>query len=747
MGRKVSYPELMEYAALPEFTEVAGWTSSMVVTEIAQQESQNIQVQFATPNFFRVLGLRPAVGTFFKQTRGDEHREPELSAVLGYAYAVEAFGIPENAIGKSVRLNGVNATVVGVAPPRFGGALGADTRRVLWMPVSAWPTVDRMKNDAFTSRRNDAFQSVARLRDEASIERALPGIRLVASRSEQAVRDAGRTGMWRSGMMSADAVRLRGQVDVSSGTSDAFQLAGIVAVLVTLVLLLCATTVSSLLVGAALTRRHEIAVRLALGASRLRIVRQLITETTLLAFVAGIAGLFLFAGVARVLRVQLHDVDIDPSWTTAVATALFALVTSVLCGLSPALHATHDGLSSVLKDSSTNATVKSRLQRTFVVAQMALTQPLLVLLVMAIAIVFREGDHDRRTVRDNIVSAQFDTWSAASRAENRIPALAARYAALPGVLQVVPQVNGYMILGLEAPAVGERPARRFDIRTLEAPPGYFKAMDIKLARGREFVENDATARANPVIIGSDLALLAFGNADPIGKRFHTFSAETGHPSGDGAVVVGVVNASQIGSSEFGSRMRVFTPLSGNISTRLPVGALLIRTATPAEPMIRRFREIARSEMPMTPVYSMKTLAQEDREQRGEVLEATTASALGGMITLFLAAIGLYAVVALAVTQRRKEIGVRISLGATPGQVVGFFFRSGLRTSLLGLVIGLPLSIVAIQLVAPQLGIPKANMPVVAGAVALMVVIVASLASWIPARRAAGVDPLMALRDG
>jgi putative ABC transport system permease protein len=188
-------------------------------------------------------------------------------------------------------------------------------------------------------------------------------------------------------------------------------------------------------------------------------------------------------------------------------------------------------------------------------------------------------------------------------------------------------------------------------------------------------------------------------------------------------------------------------MSSRLGIRSNADGLLIRTATPSEPMIRTFREIARSEMPMTPIFRMKTLAQIDQEQRGEIMEATSASAIGGMITLLLASIGLYAVVALAVTQRRREIGVRISLGATPRQVVGFFFRSGLRVSVMGLVIGLPLTVLAVKLMAQQLGTQRINMPAVAATVALMVLIGASLASWIPARRAAGVDPLRALRDG
>jgi predicted permease len=718
--------------------------SSSVVTEVDGDQQSAVVAQFVTPNFFRTLGLRPAAGSFF----GGEvsTRSPvDPSIVLGYTYAVQTFGTPGSAVGRTIRVNGANARVVGVAPFRFAGALRAESRRVVWLPVSAWPGMDRVGSGAFTDRSTGHFSAIGRLRPEASLDQANRGIQLIAARSARAFIEAGGKGLRRNSLLTADAVPLRGDVDVYQPRGGSAQLVAVVTILVGLILLVCTTTVSSLLVGTAVTRRHEIAVRLALGASRARIVRQLITETMLLAGVAAVAGLAVFAIIARLLRAQLYDVTIDPSWSTAAATALFALLTSVLCGLSPALHATRDGLSSVLKDSSRAATAKSRLQRTFVVAQMALTQPLLVGLVMSIAIVIREGNHDaRRSIGDFVLQAQFQTWSAASRDDNRMAKLIARYEALPGVRQVMPQISGYMILRFEAPAAGDQPARQFSILTHQVPPGYFKGMDVRLLRGREFVGADSVAGHTAVIIGADLARRAFGQSDPIGKRFVTL-AEDNTRLGE-AEVVGVAAVEDVGSSEQGSQLRVFTPLNGHLGAGSSPDALLIRTEAPAERMIPTFREIARAELPMTPIYSMKTLSQVDRERQGEVVEATTASAVGGMLTLLLASVGLYAVVALAVSQRRREIGVRISLGATPRQVVALFFRNGVRVSVIGLLIGLPLSVFAVKLMSVRLGVPSINMAMVAGAVSLAVITVASLASWIPARRAAGVDPLTALRD-
>jgi hypothetical protein len=270
-------------------------------------------------------------------------------------------------------------------------------------------------------------------------------------------------------------------------------------------------------------------------------------------------------------------------------------------------------------------------------------------------------------------------------------------------------------------------------------------MDIRLLRGREFVDADTLLKIAPIIIASDVAAQAFAGADPVGKRMPVFG-ESGQQVGE-VEVVGVVAVADVGESEYGKGLRVFAPIGGPLAIPIPPDAMLIRTESPAAPLIATFRQVATAEAPLTPLTDMQTLAQVEEYTRSEIIEAASASAVGGSIALFLAAIGLYAVVALGVGQRRREIGVRVSLGARPGQVVAMFFRGGLRVSLLGVAIGLPLSAAAMAIVGSQVGLPRANLPVIAGAVALVVVIVASLASWIPARRAAGVDPLIALRDG
>lgn len=742
-GRAVSYPELIEYSRVSSFTEIAGVAGSLGVIEVESQPAGTAAVQFVTPNYFRALGVPLSAGTGFAQSKVDDHKVPEMTAVIARLYAAQQFGVAENAVGKTIRVNGLPVRINGVAGPRFVDPFGKSEHRTIWMPVSAWPLIDPRGGAVFLDPTEGQFQIVGRLRDGQSPERATPAVQLVAARARMSSRSAADS-RGRGPVLDADVVRLRGDTRVksASGRNELYiAVAGITAC-VLLILLVCTTTVSSLLVGAAVSRRHEIAVRLALGASRGRIVRQLLTENVLLAAVAGAAGLVVFAAISRGLHDSITDLDFDPTWGTALATAGFALATAFLCGLSPALHATREGLAGVLKDSSTNSTVKSRLQRVFVVTQIALTQPLLLGLAVAIAVVMREGGHTpAQRIGEHVVRARFDVWSAAARSGDRLPAVMHRIASMPGVVSVLSSASGFRRFKIEVPAQG----RQASARTEQIASGYFKAMDIHLVRGREFIDADTVPRISPVIVGSDFAKAAFGDADPIGRRLATYGS-SGQPVGS-VEVVGVVSASDIGESEYGEGIRIFSPNGGPLAAPMANNAILIRTAGLAEPLIGTFREIARVEAPLMPLTDMETLAQVERDTRSEIVEAASAAAVGGGITLFLASIGLYAVVALGVGQRRREIGVRISLGARPSQVVALFFRGGLRVSLLGLAIGLPLSAAFLALAGSQVGIPRANLPVIAALVAITVVVVASLATWIPARRAAGVDPLIALRDG
>ena len=263
-------------------------------------------------------------------------------------------------------------------------------------------------------------------------------------------------------------------------------------------------------------------------------------------------------------------------------------------------------------------------------------------------------------------------------------------------------------------------------------PRYFALLDIPIVRGRALAATDTATGEIPLVIGSDLARELWGGDDAIGRRFDA----TGTPR---RYVVAGVYDSRRGLGR-GSQPVIYAPIAAE-----PAIGYLIRTAGPGAEMIAPVRSIIRTDIPQVPIGVLTTLGEAYRVERAEVFTASGAAGGSGLLALLLASIGLHGVVALALGQRRREIGVRVALGARPQQVVRMLFGSGLRLSLAGLVLGLPLSAVALRVAQTQLHLPDVSIPLVGAAIALLVIGVASVATWFPARRAASVDPVIALR--
>ena len=283
---------------------------------------------------------------------------------------------------------------------------------------------------------------------------------------------------------------------------------------------------------------------------------------------------------------------------------------------------------------------------------------------------------------------------------------------------------------------------RLQVRTHAAPPGYFSLMGIPIVRGRDFDAADRTDR-QAVLIGAGLARRVWGSTDPIGRRFVSAGADQRNirsgglqPATGEFVVVGVVDDTA-GTDE---AHRIFVP-----SLRI-TGHFLIRTHGPADPVIPVVRSVASAEAPDLPLVSARTLAAIEAGERRSILQMITAAGGSGAVALFLAAVGLYAVISFAVSQRIREIGIRTALGAARRQVVNLFLFRGLRLCVAGLVVGLTLSVIAVRLMtAAQGDEPPDGLLGLSGLVAAVVIGVALLATWIPARRAAQIDPLHALR--
>ncbi|HSA56973.1 MAG TPA: ABC transporter permease [Gemmatimonadaceae bacterium] len=758
-ARRLSYPELAAYAALTDkFSSVVGWVMSGVVVNTGGPDvgAMSARAYFVTPNYFPTLGVRLAAGRGFDQSRFDQRAPPELSAIISDAIAVERFGGARGALGKRLEVNDVTVTIVGVVHPRFRGPVHSGETRNLWLPLSTWQMIENVKPEAFTDPNAAAFEGLARLRSGVTLEDALPAVRLVAARADGEARARAP----RRATARADIVPLRGVIPVTGRYDNDLPTALAAGTTITLlILLVCTTTVSSLLLGAAVARRYEIGVRLALGASRRRVIRQLLTEIGLLALAGGALALWAFNAISRFTEVAQDGFDVSPSWAAVVFTVAYAVLTAVLCGLSPALHATRTGVSDVLKDSATSTTSRSRLQQTFVVAQIAIAQPLMVALAAVIVSVVDDiPSIDDLALRDQVLVAEFATGLKPGEPD-RMPRLMERFAGVPGVIAVLPKGYGEGSATLEQPSAagstGERELRApFRVDVVNVPPGYFRAFDIPIVRGRDFVASDTTAGVTPVIITDSLAAELFRGADPIGRRLRRVGAVRREVSAEGGMIlfdgqqateVEVVGVARVDRDRNtldypGELPPMFVPFR-----RTWEGRLLVRTNGPAEAFIPAFLAIARDEARLVPVYRMRTLGEGDRLRRSSRLQATAFAAGCGAIALILASVGLYAMVSVAVGHRRREIGIRIALGAGRRRVVRMFFAGGLRTSLFGLVLGLPLSAAALGIVRRETNLVGIEIIGLAVLVALAVVAVASLASWLPARRAAVVDPMVALR--
>ena len=744
IGREFSYPEYRDYASQTAlFASVAAWSSSDVVIGssggAAGETLFSGAASFVTANYFQVLGVRPAAGTTLPEKAPDHGGEPPLVAVISHALWEQRFDLAPDIVGRSLKVNGTSVTIVGVAPRRFAGARTGGSQMRVWLPLGTRPLLLRSSID-LTSYDPAFLGLAARLQPGIEPDQALPTVDAIGARSTQLT-----TGPQPPGNRSTDVVpMLAGNYFPPSGETPNLLARASSLMIPLLILLVTCTNVSALLAGLAIARRREIAVRLSLGAARRRIVRQLVTESVLLAVTAGALALLVIWILLRFVEASIADAVMVIDWRVILFTLTVAGVAGVIFGLSPALHGTRVSLSEVLKDSVGGVVVpRSRLQSGLVVAQIALTQPLL----LGMGALILEMREDLRKIpspvhADRVLDVRFNTnprYGAIDQArEDTLRRLQSRFAALPGVLAVVPQENSddyFEVVVHRADQAADQPERPIAVRAQAAPPGYFSLMGMPVIRGRDFtaLHEDRTS----VVIGAASANRLWPGADPIGRRIVSISPTR---RGTSFTVVGVVDETRAGLRDSGDEMRGF------VSDVRITGRFLIRTQAPAQPMLSVIRETAVAEAPDLPIVSARPLDAIASEQRSSLRRIIGGVGGTGVLALFLSAIGLYAVVAFAVRQRVREIGIRTALGADRQQVVGWFLMRGLKLSVAGMALGLTLSVIVVRLMATLQGeAPPSGMTGLAAAVASIAVTVALVATWIPARRAATIDPILALR--
>jgi putative ABC transport system permease protein len=745
--RAFTYPELEALAQRREiFADVAAWTTDDVIFDGGDSTgARGVGAQFVTPNFFTALGVRLATGQGFARNPANA---PDMAAVMAYAIAEQLYGTPASAVGRQILVNEIPLRVVGIAPPRFQGALRNMDEPALWIPLSARADIARISPRWLTEEAS--LSLFARLAPDASRDQATALARVIVSRTLPG--SAARVGMTRSAQVQDMYAPPPG------ATPDEILAIAAIMIIGALILLVAWTNVSALMVAAAVGRRHEIAVRLALGASRVRLLRQLVTESTLLALAGGAAGLTLAWWVLTYnSKTEIDGVDIVPDFGTFAFVLGLALASGILFGLSPALHATRSGVANAMRDSGKASTSRSRLQRGFVVAQIMLSQPLLVLLGTMLSLVIADYRPLSPAMSRHVAAVGFRPLQRGGAGQRReaVDALVPRIASRAEVVSVVPDAAAFGIRGIVAPDADARAARGDStptvVHTEGAAPGWLALVDVPIILGRDVSLADTAAADHPVVIGSDLARKLWGGANPVGR---TLASPVLLPGQDSIAmtVVGVYDATRRlpgmrwdgGATRTDAPSRVFTA-RGKQWRR---DRILVRTRGPAAPFLPELQRLIRTQASSLPVTGMRTLAQADEQMYRETLQVAGLAGAGGALALVLASLGLYGVVSLAVQQRTREIGIRIAVGAHPTRVARMFLASGVRVSALALVLGLPLSVAGLHVAMSQ-GIviaPGANPYLIGVGIAVLLLAVAAAATWVPARRAATVDPATTLRQ-
>lgn len=705
-----------------------------------QPEQPN--ARYVTPNFFSVLGVPAFLGRAFAQAGTDP------VTVISYAYWKRRFGGERTALGSTLTINGVPVTIVGVTPAGFTGDIVGESAD-LWLPIALQPMLEPRENK-LVERDASWLLMMGRL---------APGVSLARARAELGPIEVRSTRAHLTGFDLADFDRdlLGDPVRVEPGARGFSSQRGVyeaalyvlMAAVVLVVLVVCAN-VSNLVLARALARAKELNVRLTLGAGRSRIVAQLITESALLGVVAAALGLLMATwgtqGMLAIGRATSGDVQLDLNPDARVLA--FTAVTTALCvlgfGLFPAFRATRLDLATALHGHGRSLVGgRSRARRALVVAQMALSMLLLVGSGLLIRSMGQLLHADLGLDRDRIllvhVGSSRSEYTGARLQALRID-VARRAANVPGVLAASYSQEGIFSGGeslghVDIPGVVTKTDEQASIKYDMVGPNYVRALGATLLRGRDLGPHDADPNMNRAVIDETMARAYFPKGDAIGRVVTLDSVSY--------TVVGVVRDVQEEDVRGAPVRRMY--LSQPEASAKPLSfELIVRVGREPAQYVGALRDALRDAVGSIPV-GIEPLSERIKQSVRQDLLVTQLTALFGAITLGLAALGLYGVIAYSTRQRTSEFGLRAALGADPGTMAGMIMREGAALAVAGIAVGLPAGLAAARLIRGQLfGVSTVDTPSLVVAVCVLVA-AAVAASYLPARRAAAVSPIEALR--
>ncbi|MDP9121179.1 MAG: ABC transporter permease [Acidobacteriota bacterium] len=744
----VSYPNFADFRDhATVFSHLVG-TVGVQVSLAGRTEPEQIPGEMVSGDYFDALGVPAALGRTFLP---DEDRVPGAHPVVVLSHSLwqRRFGADRSVVGRVVQLNGQSFTVIGVAPAGFSGS-GILTPSEVWVPATMYQQVlPANLLPLFKLRKVGLLGVIGRLRPGVSPEQAEAACKALALNLAREY-------------PSDNAKRTVSLLPLSQSTIDpnsrgGYLEAGVLLMsTVGLILLIACANLANMLLVRASERRPEVAIRLALGVQRGRLVRQLLTESLLLALIAGAAGLLLAVwsrGLIALFRSSylpptLH-VELDAR--ILVFTLVLSLLSGLLFGLAPALRLSRPDLTTGLKSRAGAEASGGRglgLRNILVAGQVGLSLLALVGAVLLL-VSLRNVEHiDPGFERRHLLVLSLDLASQKldeARGEQFLGEVIRRVEALPQVrsaalaenLVLVDQGVRHRIQpeGREARGGGE--AEALIVQTCAISPGYFRTLGVQVLRGRAFNDSDLPGSRQVVIVNRTMADRLWPQQDPIGRRFKM------QPTLQTFEVVGVAQDVKYNALGEEPQLYVYLPLPQSYS---PGVTLHVLTAGEPALLVNTLRKRLQEMAPTLPLFRIKTMPEVIDDQLWAWRAGALLLSLFGCVALLLVIIGIYGVISYSIAQRKREIGIRVALGATRPQLIRLFVRQGMAMVAIGLALGLLSALSATRLIADLLyGIDAAD-PRTLGATALLLGAVGLAANYLPARRAAAVPPMLVMRQ-
>jgi predicted permease len=746
----ISYPDYVDYRNQAQsFEGLAAISGTSEFSLTLESEPEIINGEYVTSNYFDVLGVGAMMGRVFV----DSDTSSQV-VILGEHFWRTRCNSDSTIIGRQVALNGTSFTVVGVMPRNFIGT-EVGLNRELWLPLSMQPVLNppasarvaNLESNRLEERNSHWLAVFARLKQGVSREQAGAELSEVARRVAESYH----------GQASAETMRSVQLLGMSGGMDprdrqEALPVVGIAIATVTLVLLIACANIASLLLARAAIRRRETAIRQALGAGRPRLIRQWLTESVLLGLAGGGLGLILALWSNQLLTSYLQSTPLAAlnfglDYRVLAFTLLISIAAGIMFGIAPAIQSSRLNLVTALKSEDPLQVFgahRSSLRNIFVTAQVTLSVVLLVGAGLFIRALLRANTIDpgfkverALTVPINLGLLRYNE----TKGQAFYGELLTRIRQQPGVenasLVRFPQLGfsfaQFQIFTQGSGSNDEGMSVGFNV----VGPDYFKTIGTPVLRGREFTEADRKGAPGTVVINETLAAKLWPGEDPLGRRISVVG-----PEGPFLVVIGVVRDSKYRSLGEAAYPYVYQHLPQSFDPKM---TLVVRTTGEPQPLAPIIREQIRALDANLPVADIKTLrAQLDLSLFPSRVAAWTLGGFGGL-ALLLAGLGIYGIVSYTVAQRTREIGVRMALGAKEVDVLGLVLWDGVIVIGAGLAIGLLLAAVTTRVIVNFLYGIDATDPLTFVGVPAILGIVSLVASYLPARRATKVDPLVALR--